>query len=197
MGTAYLASLADPGALATVGPPGQVASTVAGASGPVRAVAAVLLVVGLGGVLRWRYDPLLERSVDASTANPFASLGYGLAAHLVVVFGAVYLANKLTRYGVFGSASGYVGLGVGVVLAGIAAAFGFAVVGSSVADLLGARRPPAGLLVGATAAGVTAGSATEVGALVWFAVVSVGIGGAVREWVTASVVAEIEAGQSP
>lgn len=176
--------------------PIQLGSTVAETSGAMRAVAAFALVVCLGGVVLWRADSFLDRSIDASMEQPVSSLGYGLAAHAVIAFVGVYLANKLARYGVFGSASSYVGLGVGVALVGVAGAVGFTVVGSTVTDLLAERRGWPGLVLGGVVAAGIAVVAPDVGAVLWFGIVSVGVGGPVREWVQASVVADLEAERS-
>lgn len=158
---------------------------------PLRALATFVLVAGLGCVLVYRHEPFLDRSIDASAERPLASLGYGLAAHAVIAFAAVYLANKLGRYGVLGQDGPLVGLLLGGVLALAAATVGFTVVGVTVAGLRGGRRNELGLALGGLVAAAAVALASTVSALVWFVVVSMGIGGAVRKWLHASAGPEL------
>lgn len=153
---------------------------------PLRAFATFVLVAGLGGVLVYRHESFLDRSIDASAERPLASLGYGLAAHAVIAFTAVYLANKLGRYGVLGQDGPLVGLLLGGLLAVAAATVGFTVVGVTVAGLRGGRRHELGLALGGLVAAAAVALASTASALVWFVVVSMGIGGAVRKWLHAS-----------
>jgi len=157
---------------------------------PLRAVAAFLVVLALGGVLVWRYGPLLHRSIDASRDRPLSSLGYGLAAHAVLAFGAVYLADKFGRWALFGGVGALVGPLVGVLVALGAAAVGFTVVGASIVELRGDRHLGVGLVLGSALAGAIVAVATLASAFVWFVVVSMGIGGAVRRWLHASATSE-------
>lgn len=164
--------------------------TVADAWWPLRAVAAFLVVLALGGLLVRRYGPLLNRSIDASRDRPLSSLGYGLAAHAVVAFAAVYLADKFGKWAVFGGVGALVGPLVGVLVALVAAAVGFTVVGTSIVELRGDRHLGAGLVLGSALAGAIVAMASLASAFVWFVVVSMGIGGAVRRWLHASAVSE-------
>ncbi|WP_336037593.1 hypothetical protein [Halobacterium yunchengense] len=165
-------------------------SAVAAAPAAVRAVAAFCLVAVVGGLLRWRAADVVDRAQATWTDSVLASLAYGLSTHAVLVFAGVYLANKFSTYRLFGGASGDAGLAFAVVLVGVAAALGFTVVGSTVADLAVGATATQGLLAGAAGAAALAAAPLSVGAVVWFGVVSLGIGGAVREWVHASVDAE-------
>jgi len=173
--------------------PLQAVSAVEGASRPARAAGVFALVAVVGGALCWRAEPFVDHARAASLDRPLSALGYGLATHAVIAFGGVYLANKLSRFAPFGEGSGVVGLWFGLSLVAVAAAVGFTVVGVTALDLLGEDGPWSGLLAGAVAAASTAVVAPSLGAVAWFALVSVGIGGAVREWLHASAVEEIRA----
>jgi hypothetical protein len=177
-------AVSDP-ALLTAGP-----QIVSDAWWPLRTVAAFLVVLGLGGVLIRRCGPLLHRSIDASRDRPLSSLGYGLAAHAVIAFGAVYLADKFGRWALVGGAGPLIGPLVGALLALGAAAIGFTVVGATIVELRGDRHLGFGLLLGSALAGATAATATLASAFVWFVVVSMGVGGAVRRWLHASAASE-------
>ena len=141
-------------------------TAVTGASSAVRAAVAFLLVLALGGVFLWRYDSFVERSMDASMDQPLRSTAYGVAAHLVVVFGGVLLASKLAQYPIAGRNP--------------------AVVGSTVVELGGQPSRWVGLVVGALIAGGIAVVTPSVAWVAWLVVVSMGVGGAVRKWVHAS-----------
>lgn len=154
--------------------------------GPVRGTAAFVLVLLLGGLLLRRFEPFLERSVEASMDRPLASVGYGVAAHAVIAFGGVYLANQLTQVPTGGWNAGAVGIAAGMLLVLLAAALGFTVVGSTVAGLWLEGRRWAGPVVGALFAGVAAALDPPIGWLLWFVVVSMGIGGPARKWLHAS-----------
>lgn len=156
------------------------------APGPVRAVAVFLGVLLAGGALLRRFEPFVERAIDASTARPLRSMAYGLAAHLVVAFAAVYLASQLAGFSVSGRSVGGVGAVLGVGLLLLAGAVGFTVAGQIATGLRGRRRPMVGLVVGALGAAAVALVDPLVGGLVWLVVVSTGIGGPVRSWVHAS-----------
>ena len=170
----------------TTSPPPLDPTAVFDLPGPVRGTAAFVLVLLLGGLLVRRFEPFLERSVEASMDRPLASVGYGVAAHAVIAFGGVYLANQLTQAPTGGWNAGVVGVAVGMLLALLAAALGFTVVGSTVAGLWLEERRWAGPVVGALFAGVAATLDPPIGWLLWFVVVSMGIGGPARKWLHAS-----------
>lgn len=155
------------------------------APAPVRALGAVALVGLLGAVLLWRYGPVVERSIDASTSRPLASLVYGAAAHAVIAFGALYLTNQLSTLSAFGGNAGVVGVAVGLVLVVGVAALGFTVVGAAAVSVVAEPSPWLGLLVGAGLAGAAAFVGSLAGGTVWFVLVSMGVGGAARRWLNA------------
>jgi hypothetical protein len=155
-------------------------------SGAVRAVVAFLLVLLLGGTLLWRFEPFVERSVDASMAQPLRSTAYGVAAHVVVVFAGVLLASKLAQYPIAGWNPAGVGLVLGLLVLVLVGSLGFTVVGSTVVELGGQPSRWVGLVVGACLAGGIAVVTPTVAWVAWLVVGSVGIGGAVRRWVNAS-----------
>lgn len=182
------------GGVAVAGAAGQLPAidptTVLDAPGLARAALAFALMVLLGGVLVWRFEPFVDRSIDASLERPLESIAYGVAAHVVVVFAGVYLVERLVQFTVFGVNTGGLGVLFGGVLLLLAGALGFTVVGTTVVGLAGARRHWRGLVVGALVAGSTAVVAPVLGAFVWLVVVSMGIGGPVRTWLHASAAAE-------
>lgn len=161
------------------------------APGPIRGAAAFVAVLLLGGGLRWRYGAFVGRSVDAALARPLWSIGYGVAAHAVVGFAAMYLADQVAQVDAVGRYAGDVGLLVGGLLVLLAGALGFTVVGGVILDLWGARDDWSGLVVGAVIAGAVAVAEPLLAGLAWIAIVSMGIGGPVREWLHASAVSDI------
>lgn len=161
-------------------------TAVTGASSAVRAAVAFLLVLVLGGVFLWRYDSFVERSMDASMDQPLRSTAYGVAAHVVVVFGGVLLASKLAQYPIAGQNPAVVGIVLGLVLLLLVGSLGFTVVGSTVVELGGQPSRWVGLVVGALIAGGIAVVTPTVAWVAWLVVVSMGVGGAVRTWVHAS-----------
>lgn len=154
--------------------------------GPWRGTVAFVVVLVLGAVLLQRRGAFVERSIDASLARPLSSLGYGVAAHAVIAFAGVYVANQLATVGGLGQNAAVVGALTGGLMLVTAGALGFTVVGSIVADLGGRSGEWSGPVLGAVIAGVAAAIEPVVGAVVWFVVVSTGIGGPVRKWVHAS-----------
>lgn len=192
-------STVGPGSLAAqavVGPPGALDPTaVLDAPPEVRASVAFVTVLALGGLLVLRFGPFLERSIDATRSRPLASAAYGLAAHLVVLFAVFYLGVRLSQFELFGRSTGLLGPAFGVASMLATGALGFTVVGSTVVEVGWAPDRWAGLVVGAGLAGLVAVLASSpsvaAGAVLWVLVVSMGIGGAVRRWFTASVVSEV------
>lgn len=158
-----------------------------GASPAVRTSVAFTVVLVLGGVLVWRYDSFLDRATLATLERPLAALGYGVAAHVVIVLVGVYLATRLSTVVVSGGRASGVGLLVGAALLVSAAAVGFTVAGVALVDILWGRNHWSGLAVGAILAGIAAVVAPTYGAVAWVVVASIGIGGLVRRWVHASV----------
>lgn len=151
-----------------------------------RGVIAFVVVLLLGGAFLWRYRGVVERSIDASTDRPLTSLGYGIAAHATLLFGAVYLASQLGVLTLSGRSLGPLGAWIGLVLLAAAAGLGFTVVGSAVVEFGWGRPRWNGLVLGAAGAGVAGVLDPLIGGLVWLVVVSTGIGGPVRAWFHAS-----------
>lgn len=160
------------------------------AMGAARAPIAFAIVLVFGGVLVWRREPFVDRAIEATMDRPLAAVGYGLAAHAVIVFVGVYLATRLSQIVVSGRGASGIGLLVGGLLLAVAATVGFTVVGGTLVDLWGTRYHWSGVLVGALIAGIVAVGNPAFGGVVWVAVVSVGIGGPVRTWLHASVGAD-------
>lgn len=161
-------------------------------SGAVRASLAFLLVLVGGGALLWRFQPLLERSIDSSRAKPVMSLLYGMAAHAVIVFGGVYLGSQLSQLQISGWSLGGIGVLFGVFLLLLSASLGFTVVGATVVELGWEPRRWPGVVVGALIAGALAVVDPLLGGAAWFVVVSMGIGGPIRTWLHASAVSDLE-----
>lgn len=169
-------------------------SVVLDAPGPVRGLAAFASVAVLGGMLLWRSEPFVERSIDASMDRPLSSLVYGVAAHAVIAFGGVYLINQLTSLEAFGMNAGAVGVLAGLLVVLLAAALGFTVVGSTAVEFAWGKSYWYGLVVGALVAGVAGFLGSISGATLWFVIVSMGIGGPARNWLHAD---EIQAARRP
>lgn len=158
------------------------------APAPVRATAAFVLVVLLGGLLARRRGPFLDRSVTALLDRPLGSIGYGVAAHLLIVFTGVYLTARLGQVQFSGVNASNLGLVVLVVLVLSVGVVGFTVVGSAAVDIWGGGSDWAGPVLGGIAAGVLASLGPLVGGVGWLLVASVGIGGPMRRWVHAGYV---------
>lgn len=160
-------------------------STVLDAPGPVRALAAFVGVLVAGGIILWRADALLDRSIRTSMARPLVSLAYGVAANAVIAFGAVYLTNQLAQLEAFGQSAGVVGVFAGLAVVLLTGALGLTVVCSTVVELAWHRDHRVGLLVGAAVAGVAGLLDPLLGGLLLFVLVSMGIGGPARAWLHA------------
>lgn len=165
--------------------PGLDVWTLFGTASPIRAVSVVLLVFLIGIGLWWWDDTLMDRSVDAATARPVASLAYGLATHFAIAFAVVLLTAKLGRVTLGGFYFGWLGVLVGVGLLLVTATVGFSVVGIIVLGLLADVDAPGGVLLGAIIAGTVTLLDPLLGVATWLLVVSAGIGGFAREWLTA------------
>lgn len=155
---------------------------------PIRALLAFAAVGGLGWLVRRRAGPFLERARDASMERPLLSLGYGAGAHAAILLGVVYLATQLVQLGTLGAEAAIVGVLLAALLALAAAAVGFTVIGSTLATLAREDGDRYGPFVGAAIAGALALLDPLPGSLLWFVVVSMGIGGPARRWVNADVV---------
>lgn len=148
----------------------------------VRGPAAFAVVLVLGAGLLWRYEPLVERSIDTSIDRPLSSLAYGIGAHLTILFFAVYAASQLGQAVPSSRSIAGLGLWAGIAILAVAAALGFTVAGAAVVEFRWGRRRWYGLLLGAVTAGLAGLADPVVGLVVWVVVVSTGIGGPVRNW---------------
>ena len=159
--------------------------TLFGASGPIRTVSVVLVVFLVGIGLWWWDEAFMDRSVDAATARPLASLAYGLATHAAIALAGVLLTAKLGRLTLGGFYFGWLGVLVGVGLILVTATVGFSVVGIVLLGLLGDVDARGGVLLGAIIAGAVTLLDPLLGVATWLLVVSAGIGGFARMWLTA------------
>lgn len=159
--------------------------------GLVRGAIAFAIVLALGAAFLWRFDGVVDRSIDASLDRPLSAMGYGIAAHATVVFAGVYVGSQLGQVSPSGVPLTDFGLWAGVVLFAAAAGLGFTVVGAAVVQIGWERRRWHGLLLGALIAGIAALVNPLVGGLIWLVAVSAGIGGAVRNWFHASKDADL------
>lgn len=151
-----------------------------------RAAAAFLVVLLLGGIILWWRHPIVERATVASTTRPLYSLLHGLAAHVVLAFGTVYMVNQLGPFDIAGQSAATIGLAIGGMLFLAVGALGFTIVGTIGVEYLTRRGPWTGLLVGAVVAAGTALLPPMYGGTLWVVLVSMGVGGPVRRWFHAS-----------
>ena len=152
------------------------------AGGPVRALVAFFVVLIIGaGLLLWK-GSLVDRATVTSTTRPLYSFVHGLAAHIVIVFGAVYAANQLGPLRVAGYSAATIGILAGILLLLAVGAFGLTVVGTILVEYLAARGPWDGLVVGAIFAAGIGVLPIKFGGPLWVLLVSMGIGGPVRRW---------------
>ncbi|MFB6148666.1 MAG: hypothetical protein ABEJ48_03285 [Halobacteriales archaeon] len=156
--------------------------------GPVRAVASFLLILLFGSGLLYRYEDLVNRSIDASMDhNPAIAAIYGVFAYIIILFFGGYAFSQLARAGVTNPTinTAVMALIGGVLLS--LAGLGFLIIGTLVTIADGARRPRIGLLVGATVSAVGwLVLPFPAGLAVWVLIAAVGIGGATRNWVHSS-----------
>jgi hypothetical protein len=156
----------------------------------VRAVGVFLTVLLVGGAYLWRYEPFVDRSVASSRDRPLVSAAYGVAAHVVILLAVFYLGARLSQFELLGGNTAILGLVFGVVVVILVAALGFTVVGAAIVEIVSAPNPWTGLVIGAGIAGAIAVATSTVAGGIWVAVVSVGLGGAVRKWFHASALQE-------
>jgi hypothetical protein len=123
-------------------------------------------------------------------AKPVRAIAYGVAAHAVIAFAGVYLASQLAQSGIFGRNGALVAGVLGGLVLLLAGSLGFMVVGSILATLSG-WSPWAGVAAGGTLAGVAGLLEPMAGGLLWFVVVSMGIGGPARRWLHADAVDDL------
>jgi len=176
------------GATATAGWPALQVMDVFDVSTPIRIAAAASVVAVVGAGLIWRYEPVVDRSIEDSLDRPVVSLLYGLGAHFVLAFAGLYLGNLAGQAGLPGASSGRFGLVVGLLVSG---SLGFLVVGATIVGFLGERHYWSGLVVGALLAGLSVAIPSLLGAFVWVVLVSMGIGGVVRTWTHASFAPDV------
>ncbi len=150
--------------------------------GLVRGPAAFGVILLFGAAIRWRYAGMVDRAIDASAAKPVSSLGYGVAAHLTIVFFSFYSASQLAQLTVSGWSLAGVGVLAGMGVLAAVSALGFTVVGTAALSTRWDVGPWHGLLAGAAAAGVVALADPLLAAMLWVILVSTGIGGPVRRW---------------
>lgn len=158
---------------------------------PVRAVATFGLVLLGGGLLLHRRKPLLDHSRDATLSHPLRAVLYGVATHAVIAFAAVYLASQFALVEVGGVNFGPGGLLLGGGLVVASGSVGFAVVGVSVVDVWGTATDWPGVALGALLAGSIASLGPLLAGVAWVALVSFGIGGAIRDWLQTSAAPDI------
>lgn len=157
-------------------------------STPVRMTVAALLVGLLGSGILWRYESVVDRSIEASISRPLSALAYGVGAHAVLAFAGMYLGYLIGYAGFPAANSGRLGLQIGLLISG---SLGFLVVGAAIVGSLGERHLWSGVVVGALLAGVSVAIGSLWGAFVWVMLVSMGIGGVVRNWTHDSFAPEI------
>lgn len=148
----------------------------------VRGPLVFVMVLLLGAAILWRWEDVVDRSIEASVDRPLSSLGYGLVTHAVIGFAALYIATRLGGVVLSGRSLAVIGLAFGMAALGLTAALGFTVVGGAIVELRWGRRRWFGLLLGAVVAFLVGIADPLVGGLVWFIVVSIGIGGSARRW---------------
>ena len=169
-------------ALASLQPGFEPTSVVS--SGPGRAIASFLLVLGVGTAVRHWRPGLLERAVDATLERPLAAPLYGAAAAVLGWLVVAYAFGQALRVG---GGVGRVAVALGVAGALVVAGFGFAVVGTGLTAVVDDRHRWAGPLAGAGASAlVLLALPDRLGLVVWAAVAAVGLGGAARRWLHAS-----------
>lgn len=158
------------------------------------ALASFGLVTLMGALFLFRAGARVDRAVDATFAQPIVAIVYGGMAFAMVVFTSLYATYLLSQVGLVDTRFAYL---VVVILVGGASAlagFGYAVVGTLLTDIQGARRPWQGLLLGATISALGWLALPFLWALLaWLGVAAIGIGGSTREWVHRDPTAAIDA----
>lgn len=153
-----------------------------------RAVASVLLVLGVAAAVRYWRPGLVERAVDATLERPLTAPLYGVAAAVLGWLVVAYAFGQALRVG---GGVGRVAVLLGVAGALVIGGFGFVVVGTGLTTVLADRRPWAGPLAGAgVSALVLLALPDRLGLVVWAFVAATGLGGAARRWLHASASVE-------
>ncbi|WP_144905379.1 hypothetical protein [Halobellus captivus] len=151
-----------------------------------RAAVAFLSSTLAGGAVNYWYGNRIKAAVEASTENLPLAVLYGFFAYSLAGFLVAYGFTQFARLGVSAS--------VGLILGGVAlggalltlGGVGYVVVGAWIADLAGFSDPWIGLLaVGLVGAVAVLALPFLLGAVAWFAIAAVGIGGSVRRWIHA------------
>jgi hypothetical protein len=149
-----------------------------------RAIASFLLVVGVAAAVRSRRPGLLTRAVDATLDAPLRAPPYGVAAAVLGWLVVAYAFGQALR---IGGGVGRIAIALGVGGSLVVGGFGFVVVGTGLATVLGDRRPWVGPVVGAgVSAIVLVALPGRIGAVGWAFVAATGLGGAARRWLHAS-----------
>lgn len=161
-------------------------STIVDATGTTRALVSFVLVCFVGAaILSWKGE-FVDRAVDDTLERPLVGVVYGLLAYVLVLFAALYVASVITRFALVGTSLGYLVLGILVGGVALLAGFGSLVAGTLVVDILVARRPWQGLVLGAVLGAVGWLVLPDMAALaVWVLLPAVGLGGPMRKWVHA------------
>lgn len=155
-------------------------------SGPVRAVAAFLLVLAIGGILLSVRAEFVDRSIDLSMDRPVASLLYGIIAYVLMGFLGGIAILQTTQLGMGTQLLITVGLVVVALALLVVGSLGYVVLGTGVTELFGERNPWNGLVFGAAigAVGWIVFPGLVAGA-VWLVGAAAGIGGPMRAWMHA------------
>jgi len=149
---------------------------------PLRSLIAFSVVLVFGAGILWRYDSLIDRSIKASVDRPLSALGYGVAAHLSIAFFGAYAVSQLGQLSYAGWSLGGIGVWAGVAVMAAVASWGFTVVGTAAAEYGWQRNRWHGVLLGGVLAGFVVIPDPLFAVVIWVFIVSVGIGGPVREW---------------
>lgn len=185
MGWEVVVGMAASGGTTVGALPGLDFSAGFGAAGPIRAITVILVVLLIGIGLLWWDEAFIDRSVDAAMARPLASLAYGLATHASIALAGVLLTAKLGRITLGGFYFGWLGVLVGLGLILVTATIGFSVVGIILLGAFTDVDSRGGVLLGAIIAGGVTLLDPLLGVATWLLVVSAGIGGFARKWITA------------
>jgi hypothetical protein len=135
-------------------------------------------------VLSRREPGLVDRAISSTTARPVLSGLSGLLAQAVLLLATAYLFSQIWQVSIAGVSIGFGAAGLGLLgLLGIAV-LGLTVVATA---LVGVVKESADELVwpttGLIGAGIL-GAPTVYSAILWVIVVSLGVGGLVRRWLT-------------
>lgn len=157
------------------------------------AAGSFVLVLVFSAAIRLRYGGYVDDSVETSMERPHVSVLYGFIAFGLVGFLGGLGLSQLVQFGITSRKVGIIAAIIIAVAVLLLVGLGYAVVGAWVTGLWDTQRTWDGLVCGAGLSAVGWLVLPPLaGALAWFALGAVGVGGPMRVWMHSERSVEIE-----